>query len=254
MPLFSLKGSLHLAASYYRNPLYYYHYYRHHPLYPECRYQNAPLHRAVAGPVRAEWQGCHIYADHFFAGRLHPLPVISPSLTGTPLEPIACSGCGLRPVGPLFGSKSDRVLPPAMCLSRHERQSSYLTTDMGLQVLPGIPRGARVYLACPADPASPEARYRVAETQIILIINVLLDRPAGTLPTNMRAPMSTQNLSGNYNGNGYRACRKPASLSYGYADSTALPLARRARMMARPPRVFMRARKPCVRARLILEG
>lgn len=32
------------------------------------------------------------------------------------------------------------------------------------------------------------------------------------------------------------------------------PLARRAAMTARPPRVFMRVRKPCVRARLTLEG
>jgi hypothetical protein len=32
------------------------------------------------------------------------------------------------------------------------------------------------------------------------------------------------------------------------------PLARRAEITARPPRVFMRVRKPCVRARLTLEG
>jgi hypothetical protein len=36
--------------------------------------------------------------------------------------------------------------------------------------------------------------------------------------------------------------------------SRARPLARRALMTARPPRVFMRSRKPCVRARRVLEG
>lgn len=36
--------------------------------------------------------------------------------------------------------------------------------------------------------------------------------------------------------------------------SAARPLARRARITARPPRVFMRARKPWVRARFTLEG
>jgi len=34
----------------------------------------------------------------------------------------------------------------------------------------------------------------------------------------------------------------------------ARPLARRALITARPPRVFMRSRKPCVRARRVLEG
>lgn len=34
----------------------------------------------------------------------------------------------------------------------------------------------------------------------------------------------------------------------------ARPLARRALMTARPPRVFMRSRKPCVRARRVFEG
>ena len=34
----------------------------------------------------------------------------------------------------------------------------------------------------------------------------------------------------------------------------ARPLARRALMTARPPRVFMRSRKPCVRARRVLDG
>ena len=37
-------------------------------------------------------------------------------------------------------------------------------------------------------------------------------------------------------------------------DRRARPLARRALMTARPPRVFMRSRKPCVRARRVLDG
>jgi hypothetical protein len=73
---------------------------------------------------------------------------------------------------------------------------------MALQEQPDIPRGARVYLACPADPASPKARYRVAETQIILIINGLLENPNGKRPTNLSAPLSTLNLFGNFDGNG----------------------------------------------------
>ena len=39
-----------------------------------------------------------------------------------------------------------------------------------------------------------------------------------------------------------------------YTASRLRPLARRALMTARPPRVFMRTRKPWVRARRILEG
>ena len=38
------------------------------------------------------------------------------------------------------------------------------------------------------------------------------------------------------------------------AERTALPLRRRARITARPALVFMRARKPCVRLRLMLLG
>lgn len=38
------------------------------------------------------------------------------------------------------------------------------------------------------------------------------------------------------------------------AESRARPLARRAESTLRPPTVFMRARKPCVRARRIFEG
>ena len=37
-------------------------------------------------------------------------------------------------------------------------------------------------------------------------------------------------------------------------DRRLRPLARRALMTARPPRVFIRTRKPCVRARRVLDG
>src|SRR5699024_10448223 len=40
----------------------------------------------------------------------------------------------------------------------------------------------------------------------------------------------------------------------GQTDSRLRPLARRALMTARPPRVFMRTRKPCVRLRRVTEG
>lgn len=39
-----------------------------------------------------------------------------------------------------------------------------------------------------------------------------------------------------------------------YTAKRARPLARRALITALPPRVFMRSRKPCVRARRVLEG
>jgi len=39
-----------------------------------------------------------------------------------------------------------------------------------------------------------------------------------------------------------------------YTASLARPLARRARITARPPRVFMRTKNPCVRFLLITEG
>src|SRR5690606_32977233 len=51
--------------------------------------------------------------------------------------------------------------------------------------------------------------------------------------------------------------RKPGSESKPVRAQTARrlrPLARRALMTARPPRVFMRTRKPWVRARRVLEG
>jgi hypothetical protein len=46
----------------------------------------------------------------------------------------------------------------------------------------------------------------------------------------------------------------PRAVCVDYAASRARPFARRARMTARPPRVFMRARNPCVRDLLVLEG
>ena len=39
-----------------------------------------------------------------------------------------------------------------------------------------------------------------------------------------------------------------------YKPKRERPLARRAAITARPPLVFMRTRKPCVRARRVLEG
>jgi hypothetical protein len=45
-----------------------------------------------------------------------------------------------------------------------------------------------------------------------------------------------------------------ASRKQAYTARRLRPLARRAAITARPPRVFMRVKKPCVRARLTLEG
>jgi hypothetical protein len=43
-------------------------------------------------------------------------------------------------------------------------------------------------------------------------------------------------------------------LDVGQTESRARPFARRADRTLRPPTVFMRARKPCVRARRIFDG